>query len=474
MFNTTASFEQLSLLVSGTGPPPLHLAAPLPGPLTATVTMPASGPSVAPPTTGCAWWNLACKGTEQVANSGLSAITKSIAAGAEMLLGEIVRVIDESSAIPLADPTYRHVYFGFLGLAAPVIGIVLLIATTFAALRRDFTTLGRAVVGAGVSALGGALYIVFAQLLVAVDDSLSHGVVEVTGYDLADSITQIATGFHAIAGAPGEMAANMLLILLMLIMLISGLILWFVLVLRKIAILVVVAFAPLLIAGYAWTPTRHWVRKLTEVLVALVFTKTAIFTLFGIGLALLSRGTDQSLSDFVGTTVLMCGACFAPMVMLRLVHFAADSHLAGDALGTLRGGVQPMTTRLGKYAPGAAMGRTDLARSQATAPPPTPAKAGPITPGTQAGAAGAAGTGAGGAGAASAGAAGAAGAATGGAALLAAGTAQAAGQAIGQARAGAHRAADTATRTTTGLVDPAVDRPLRGPNPPTEQEGNHP
>ncbi|MGY2876374.1 type IV secretion system protein TrbL [Marmoricola sp. URHA0025 HA25] len=463
MFNTTA-FAQLSLLVSGTGPPPLHLTAPLSAP----VTLPASGPSVAPPTTGCAWWNLACKGTEQVANSGLSAITKSIAAGAEMLLGEIVRVIDESSAIPLADPTYRHVYFGFLGLAAPVIGIVLLIATTFAALRRDFTTLGRAVVGVGVSALGGALYIVFAQLLVAVDDSLSHGVVEVTGYDLADSITQIAAGFHAIAGAPGEMAANMLLILLMLIMLISGLILWFVLVLRKIAILVVVAFAPLLIAGYAWAPTRPWVRKLTEVLVALVFTKTAIFTLFGIGLALLSRGTDQTLSDFVGTTVLMCGACFAPMVMLRLVHFAADSHLAGDAIGTLRGGVQPMTTRLAKYAPGTAMGRTDLARSQATAPPPEPVKAGPITPitpGTETSTAGA-GASAGSAGAAGAGGTAAAGAATGGAALAAAAAAQA-------AKTGTHRATDSATRTPTTLADPVADRPLPGPNPPTDQEGNH-
>jgi len=384
-----------------------------------------------------------------------------------MLLGQIVKVIDESSRIPLADPTYRHVYFGFLGLAAPVIGIVLLIAVIAASLRRDFTTLGRAVVGVGVSALGGALYIVFAQLLVAVDDSLSHGVVRVTGYDLADSINQIAAGFHAIAGAPGEMAANMLLILLMLIMLISGLILWFVLVLRKIAILVVVAFAPLLIAGYAWAPTRSWVRRMTEVLVALVFTKTAIFTLFGIGLALLSRGHEQSLSDFVGTTVLMCGACFAPMVMLRLVHFAADSHLAGEAIGSLRGGIDPVASRLGKYAPGAAMGRSDLARSQATAPPAT---SDPSSHAVNAGALQSADVGST-AGAASGGTA-PAGAATGGVALAAAAAAQAA----SQAHAGAHRAADSAAQTATGLIDPgdrSADRPKRGPTPPTNDEGNN-
>lgn len=79
-------------------------------------------------------------------------------------------------------------------------------------------------------------------------------------------------------------------------MLIAGLILWFVFVLGKIAILVVVAFAPLLIVGYLWAPTRAWVRRTTEVLIALVFTKTAIFTVFGIGLALLARGTQQPLN----------------------------------------------------------------------------------------------------------------------------------------------------------------------------------
>lgn len=257
----------------------------------------------------------------------------------------------------------------------------------------------------------------------------------------------------------------MLLILLMLIMLVAGMVLWFVLVLRKIAILVVVAFAPLLIAGYLWAPTRTWVRRTTEVLVALVFTKTAIFTLFGIGLALLSRGSDQSLSDFVGTTVLMCGACFAPMVMLRLVHFAADSHLAGDAIGSLRTGVHPISSRLGRHAPITAMGRSDLARTQAQAPAPLaggpePVKAGVLnvqSAGTS-GATSGSGTAAGAGGSAAA-------AATGGAtaAVLAA-----------EAAAQKAKAAGTsAARTGTALVDsPSPDRPLRGPAVPTHDNPN--
>jgi type IV secretion system protein TrbL len=318
----------------------------------------------------CAWWDMACRGSNEIANAGLSAITKSIASGAQTLLGQIVKEVDESATVPLDDPTYREVYFGFLGLAAPVVGVVLCLALIMACLRRDAATLGRAVAGIAVASVGGAFYIVFAQLLVAVDNSLSHGVVRVTGYDLANAIDRLAVGFRQVAGAPGEMAANMLLILLMMTMLVAGLLLWFVLVLRKVAILVVVAFAPLLIAGYLWGPTRSWVVRATEVLIALVFTKTAIYTVFGIGLALLSRGTGQSLSDFVSATVLMCGACFTPLLMLRLVHFAANTQLAGDAMGTLRGGVQPIASRMPGLSSSTGMNRHEMARTQGQAPAP--------------------------------------------------------------------------------------------------------
>src|SRR3954465_13382731 len=120
---------------------PLELVAAGSSPPTAAPSSLPSQPSIGLPV-DCAWWNLACKGGEQVANSGLSAITKSIASGAEMLLGEIVKVIDESSTVPLTDPTYRHVYFGFLGLAGTLVGVVLCLALIVASLRRDAGTPG--------------------------------------------------------------------------------------------------------------------------------------------------------------------------------------------------------------------------------------------------------------------------------------------------------------------------------------------
>lgn len=446
---------------------------------------------------GCQWWNLACQGSTEIVDSGLSAITRSTASGTSALLGEIVKTIDESTAVPLADPGYREIYVGFLGLAAPLIGVLLCGALVVSALRRDGGVLGRAVVGLGVAALGGALYIVLAQLLVALDNWLSHGIVRITGQDLTDAITSMSAGFENVAGAPGELAANMLLIVLMLVMLLAGLLLWFVLVLRKIAILVVVAFAPLLIAGYLWAPTRAWVRRATEVLIALVFTKSAIYALFGIGLALLSRGTSQSLSDFVGTVVLLCGACFTPLLMLRLVHFAGDTHLAGDMMGNLRGGMQPVLDRM-PHVPHRPQGRHDMARQHGQAPKPESQTAQPTVagagarptpgPGTSAPAAGTAGgatPGAAGGASAAAGGAARAGAAAGPAGLAAAG-ALVAGQAA--ARAGQSAVGHAAQAGTDFSQRPpatyghapanGTDRPLPGPavepSPSTDHLGDQP
>ena len=76
----------------------------------------------------CEWWNMVCQGGNQVVDAGLGAITRATANGANQLLGEIVRIVDESTQVPLADPTYQRIYAGFLGLAAPLMGVILCLA----------------------------------------------------------------------------------------------------------------------------------------------------------------------------------------------------------------------------------------------------------------------------------------------------------------------------------------------------------
>ena len=297
-----------------------------------------------PQGSGCEWWNLVCQGGEQVADSGLAAITHAMINGLVSLFGQITKIVDESTRVPLADTGYRDTYYGFARLAVPLIAVVFFLALISAAVRRDPRALARATVGIGVAGIGGAVYVIFAQFLVALDDWLAHGVVSVTGADFGNEMADLTDKFK-VMGAAGPLAADALMLGLMGISLVAGIFLWIVLLLRKIAILVVVAFAPLLIVGWMWPPTRSWSRRATEVLIALVFSKSVIYMIFGIGMSMLFR-SHQSLSDFVGAVVLLCGACFAPIVMLRLVHFAADSHLAGDMFGNLSAGASPTLNRV--------------------------------------------------------------------------------------------------------------------------------
>jgi type IV secretion system protein TrbL len=422
----------------------------------------------------CAWWNLVCQGGQQVADSSLNALTASMVNGLASLFGQITKVVDESTQVSVADPTYRDTYYGFVGLAVPLIALVYFLALLSAGLRRDPRALTRATVGIAVAGIGGVVYVVFAQLLIALDDWLAHAVVAVTGADFHAQMTDMAMKFEEMGGVAGGLAADFLMLILMLFALIAGVVLWIVLLLRKMAILVVVALAPLLIAGWLWTPTRSWSRKATEVLVALVFCKSVVYVIFGIGMSLLLRDS-QSLSDFVGVVVLLTGACFAPLVTLKLVHFAADSQLAGDMVGTLRAGAQPTLARV-PHPHLASSSRRHMAHDYASGLTTSSARGGeavtskPTAPGPTAGA----GTSTAGGTRPAAGAGGAA-AATGGASSVAAATgpAGAALAAGATAAAAADQKSRQVGRTMTKLrpqVEDETPRPSSPGPPPTHEE----
>ena len=79
--------------------------------------------------------------------------------------------------MPLADPSTGDTYYGFAASRYPVIALVFFIALISSAIHHDIRALTRATVGVGGGGLGGAVYVLFAQFLVALDDWLAHGVV---------------------------------------------------------------------------------------------------------------------------------------------------------------------------------------------------------------------------------------------------------------------------------------------------------
>ena len=59
-----------------------------------------SGPAGSSATDGCSWWNLVCQGGQQVADSGMAAITSTLVNGLVMLFGQITKIVEAVTVMP--------------------------------------------------------------------------------------------------------------------------------------------------------------------------------------------------------------------------------------------------------------------------------------------------------------------------------------------------------------------------------------
>jgi hypothetical protein len=96
---------------------------------------------------------------------------------------------------------------------------------------------------------------------------------------------------------------------------------------REVAIIAFVVFAPIALASWTWSATRHWLRRWIEVVGALVFSKIAMAVVFTLGLAA-TGNTDQydetSIGTFLTGILLFAMAAFAPLATFSFIHWAGD------------------------------------------------------------------------------------------------------------------------------------------------------
>ncbi|MEY2422058.1 MAG: hypothetical protein QOI95_2125 [Acidimicrobiaceae bacterium] len=314
-------------------------------------------------------------------------------------------------------------------------------------------------------AIGGMVgLVVFTQTLIELTDQLSAGILSSFG----DDVRHFLDGVANVGQLTGGAATALVIFLLGLGTLLAALVIFVELVIRSALIYVVVGLCPLAFAALLWPVTRGVLRRILELLAALIFSKVIIALALAIGAAALGGAgtgattTEPTLvapgtqTDTVGSPtsassdaatvtaaagVLLAGlatfavACFSPFVVLRLFP-AVESAVVAQGLrgGPLRAGQQAAMVS----------SRLDAGRRYGTAPT---------------GAAnGAAGGGAAGAGAASGGAAAAAGPA-------------AAAVAVGE------KVRSDVSRRTLGAAAAQADaaRPSsRPPDPPPPRRGSPP
>ncbi|MGY4769786.1 hypothetical protein ACXC9Q_22940 (plasmid) [Kribbella sp. CWNU-51] len=243
-----------------------------------------------------------------------------------------------------------------VAISLPLLVAAFIFQCVSAAVRREPGRLGHAVLGALLGTAGVPFAVAIVTTCGEVVDGISAGILGKTAATTAGlkrmlDITALLTG--ATAGGFLVMAVSLGIL--------ATVSLYFVMLIREVAIVAFVVFAPVALASWTWSATRHWLRRWIEVVGALVFSKIAMAVVFTLGLAA-TGNTDQygetSIGTFLTGILLFAMASFAPLATYSFIHWARRPRTCGDSC--IAAGHCGNVRTEGSVRTGTAMGRASL------------------------------------------------------------------------------------------------------------------
>jgi hypothetical protein len=215
-------------------------------------------------------------------------------------------------------------------ISLPLLVGLFVLQCVSAALRREPGRLGHALVGALIGTAG----VPFAVAIVA---SSGQAVDEISLAILGNQAT--ADGLKRMVDIGTLLSAGTLggfLLVAVFLGLIATITLYVVMLLREVAIVAFVVFAPIALASWTWSATRHWLRRWIEVVGALVFSKIAMAVVFALGVSATGNADptgETSIGTFLAGILLLAMAALAPFATFTFVHWAGDhGQMAGHAI----------------------------------------------------------------------------------------------------------------------------------------------
>lgn len=199
--------------------------------------------------------------------------------------------------------------------------------------------------------IGMAATTVVVDRLLLLTDAMSAAVLQ----NADGQALHFLSGFGvAVAGLNGGFAA----VLLGLVAIIAGFLVWVELMIRSVMVYVIVAMSPLAFAATVWPAAKGVLRRMVELLIAIILSKLVIAIAISVGVASLSgAGTATAPTDsapvdelaagmgnlFVGTAILAMAA-FAPFMLLKLIPMAEAALAAqGVSRSPVRGAQTAMS-----------------------------------------------------------------------------------------------------------------------------------
>ena len=277
-----------------------------------------------------------------VADGALGALTGWVLDGAVWLLDQVLRFVLETST-PQLDGGFFHRQYQLMGvLMAATLLPMLLLALVQGLVRQDWGQLMRstfvAVPGAVIlTAVAGTLVQAalvvtdgFATFVLAGGDTQTSGFLNAT----ADALQGLGDG----GSVPAFMA-----FLIALLTALAGLVLWLELLVRSAGIYVCVLFLPLTLAAMVWPVTSRWVRRLVEILAALVLSKLVIVAVIALAASTLTGGVKEgSATAVLAGAVMLVLACVSPFALLQLIPLVEGGNPgrhSSAAAGVVRAGL---------------------------------------------------------------------------------------------------------------------------------------
>jgi len=313
--------------------------------------------------------NLLSSQVKSLAGSAFQAIAKYFSEAATKVCTWLWQEIGSATAVQLGGSGFDRL-LEILMAVAVVVGMGLfLIQIIQSVLRRDMAGFGRAIKGLLIAFLGGAVAISITNLLLAATDSLSNGIVQAATGGSMTALGNSIMGTTALSAIQNPAA----LLILSLIVIVSAVVIWAALTVRKLLIILAAVFGPLAFAGALADISTGWVKKWIEGMIALIASKLILVTILITGFYTLVRGLGavggaggpsgtQAVTQVASGGLLLLLGGLAPWIALKTVHFTSDhmSQLHGQ-VGNVRSVTQTAVAApqkvfaMGRQVPGAGM-----------------------------------------------------------------------------------------------------------------------
>ncbi|MEX2625544.1 MAG: hypothetical protein WD225_01605, partial [Ilumatobacteraceae bacterium] len=255
----------------------------------------------------------------QAADAAVAAFAGWVAAGITDLLTTVVDAVFSGTDVNLfaegegGRTWFLEHYDTMATLALAVFAPMLLLAVLQAVFTQSWGVLIRALTHLPVAALGTAAAVTLVQVLIDVTDSFSAALLAGTGADTDNFLSGVFGALTPTGG--GGVVFGALFVGLFLAF--ATFVVWVELIVRQAAIYLAVLFLPLGFAAYIWPALSAWLRRLVEVIVALILSKLVIVA--ALGLAASALANQEGFAALVAGAGMFLLAAFAPFALFRLI-----------------------------------------------------------------------------------------------------------------------------------------------------------